>query len=272
MMQLCAWSDNRVFDRQCVTFAGKALTTVCCSAHQMNELKKSENHRPDNEVLKALESIRDNDDVRAQLVWLIGRDNERMFMKEAQKFKQAATRLQDEHTNKTFSAFRDCVASLKKLLVDESRIVDPFVFKKELNQQKVTIIKKARQDAKNYRQVIADRIPPEEIAEFDHVLTLAKHQTFKWGILMFGLHESITLQNKKGSELRTSLKNLWNMHKTDQDFMKYFGVDSAKEIEAMIALGESAGENKRKAGESVEATGTGGADAKKRKRSAKAAS
>ena len=106
-------------------------------------------------------------------------------------------------------------------------------------------------------------MPTEDLSEFDHVITRAKHQTFKWGILMFFLHDGITAQTKKAGDLRESLKNLWNMHKTDEGFREYFGEESANQIEALLKLNESSGDHKRTRGASA---GASGADAKKRKR------
>ena len=64
---------------------------------------------------------------------------------------------------------------------------------------------------------------------------------------MFMYHKESRSDTQGGKEVRQSLKSLWELHSTDDKFKQYFGDESQKELQDILAADKAKDEPPSKA-------------------------
>jgi hypothetical protein len=70
-----------------------------------------------------------------------------------------------------------------------------------------------------------------EIKEAKSLLATSKFQTVKWGMLCFVLNKDITTMTKSGPNLRTKLKEIWQLNGMDKEFKDFLGKDLLTQLD-----------------------------------------
>ena len=77
--QAASWSDAQKHDTACIDFALSEVWTVSSKAHKVHELSQCmpADYQPDHMMSKALAALRNRDDNKHKLVWLLGSSSSR---------------------------------------------------------------------------------------------------------------------------------------------------------------------------------------------------
>jgi hypothetical protein len=112
-------------------------------------------------------------------------------------------------------------------------------FYKFFNQTKLNNLRKKRAVVKEVMEAMKlhftgdDIQGTTEIQEARSLLATSKFQTVKWGMLCFVLNKDITTMTKSGPNLRTKLKEIWQLNGMDKEFKDYLGQDLVTQLEEL---------------------------------------
>jgi hypothetical protein len=241
-MQACVWSQTPRFDRDCIIFGKETVAKVCDGARHLLTEDPSNNYQKDLDLLKGLGLLESLDNIKPLLVWLLGDDVAVKFGIKVKQLSAIAFPLQKPSHEQVTKTLLKAVGDLTGLLVDETSPITNEEFKRRLNPKKVTGIKKLRLDVKTHRAKLDSGLlsAMPEMKDVDQKLDLAKHQVFKWGLLMFLYHKESRVKSEVGKDVRKSLKKLWERHSVDEGFKKYFGEEREKELQTILAVDTAA--------------------------------
>jgi len=192
------------------------VANVCDGARHLLTEDTSKNYKKDPDLLKGLGLFEPLDNIKPLLVWLLGDDLAMKFGIKVKQLRAIAFPWQKASDEQVTKNLLKAVGDLTDLLVDETSPITNEEFKWRLNQKKVTGIKKLRLDVKTYRAKLDSGLlsTMPEMKDVDQKLDLAKHQVFKWGLVMFMYHKESRVKSEVGKDVHKGLKNLWQLYST----------------------------------------------------------
>ena len=171
------------------------------------------------------------------LAWLVGEDLAGQFMVQAVEWGSALRAATERHDAAVFEEIKKQAAALADKLVkeDPENRLSFAEFAPKQTQKAMQVVKTSRLSLKD----LLDKLSSTQQAELAHeweIISLAKHQSFKWGLAKFMGQASIRFLTQEGQKLRAALKDIWDVSSKHPEFLKYLGKEMACEVEEVLSL------------------------------------
>jgi hypothetical protein len=244
LKQQASWSDTPARDREAIDFVAETIPIISKSAVKIMSLKTDvpTGYCAEVKVVEALESVQNLTISKPHLQYVLGDD---LVEKYVAAVKQLSGILTPIHQDSIKSAVRKAAANIKKLqgmVLDESTPLDGDAFFSKCTAAKMETMRLARNVAKSSLQEVRSVLGgdkaelPEELNHADSLVTQARDQTIKYGVLAFLRNPEINLPTDTGKSLRKKLKNIWALHSVDQHVSEYLGKELTKKVDEVFRV------------------------------------
>ena len=248
LKQHAAYSDTPHHDREAIDLTHKLLP-LCCHAGVIADLKRTV---PDNfvleaEVVEALSTLlADLESSKPKVQWLLGTELADKFLFMAKDMSVILGPVKEKDVGAAMQKVSKAINSLSALLSDDSAAVSDDAFFKMMSKgPKLEKIRSSRAEAKTIvpeakvRHEVCGIPLPEELIAGEALLLTARRQIMKYACMAMAFSADATADTETGKAVRKNLKSVWDIHRTDDEMMAYFGSSLATSIKTVLEHAES---------------------------------